>query len=277
MTTNKSIILAIGKRCFMHCPGCYNFFNDDTNIVTLKSIQHFGRILYEKYKINKITISGGDPLTLPNILKIVVTLKKIGFKINLDTTGIPLINDKKLAKSLLKNLDFLGLPLDGPDNKTIKLFRKGRLNYFKEIINLLNSLKGYYNKICINTVIHKGNSNALGEIAKIIYRYPVSKWQIFQFNPIGPGGYRNKEIYYLSEKKYEDSIEKLMKEAKFNKNITVEPKSIKFRNNKYILVDSSGYVWSPRKEKKSEDKRIIFGNIKEINNLENIIKLAFDY
>ncbi len=292
---HRHIIISVSKNCFVKCPGCYNFFGKCNNLVTNDEILNF---LYQlpKNKIEKITISGGDPLARENIVDLLCNIKKMGFKINLDTVGTRLLDDvytipkkEKLTKISVNDIapfvDVLGIPLDGSNNAIVSTFRTGRLCIFDESIKLLEILKNHKIKICINTVVHKLNIDDLKNIADILLKYPyITKWQLFQFMAIGPMGYLNREKYNISDEAFVFYCQKIKKYLKDNKSpIILNDKSRQKRKNLYLLIDNDGEAWTPfatnenywNDTKDENNKRIIVGNIKNKAEIDKIIEFIF--
>lgn len=296
---NKSIILSIGKSCFLVCRGCYNHFSTE-NLIDAGSIINFAKHLKESYGINKITVGGGDPLSRGDIVFILKAIKALGYKVNLDTTGLPFLYDVKIIMNgsgtarkvpildVIENVDVLGLPIDGPSEEINQKFRTGRDAVLSEILNLLNVLEDYKVKICINTVVHKNNFSVLKDIADLISKYKnIVVWQLFQFIPTGPIGYHNYRELLLDDKTYDRSMNILEKYCiKKGYSFVLEPKSRTRRKNIYLLIDSNGLMWCPETSAGTQEwnldcdmtsKRISWGNIKDLKNLDSNIKKAFDY
>lgn len=277
----------------MHCPGCYNFFSE--GLASRKDIFIFVKFLKEEYGLEKVTICGGDPLSRTDIFNILFDIKSLNLKINLDTSGLPLLHDESASNNIIKKIpvskiirfvDLLGLPVDGPDNHTVEIFRKGRSNYFNDIIKLIRELENYNLAICVNTVVHKYNFNKLNMVAnRLLGIKNIYCWQLFQFDPSGPQGYFNRKKYYISEIIFNKSIKKLEKYIREKKgDFLIEPKTVKKRRNSYILVDNGGNVWAPKKNKngwspnnKTNSQRIVFGNIKQHDKIKLIIDNVYKY
>lgn len=294
----KEISLAIGKSCFLRCSGCYNHFSPNA-LIDRDKVIIFTRFLKENYGLKKVTLCGGDPLSRPDILEILSYLKGLGLTIHLDTTGVPLFDDAKIiyfGTGIVKRIpldkisgliDVMGLPLDGPDDIVNRFFREGRRGYISEVIHLISNLNHLDQNICINTVVHKNNSNSLTQIADIIAPLNVTTWQLFQFAPTGPIGYANRNKFYITEKDFDRSIKQLKTYITANKiKIQIEGKSISRRKDNYLLVDSSGDIWCPKKTVSgrkwgpnlpTNKERVIFGNIKESTNFNEVINSAILY
>ena len=187
--------LAIGKRCFVSCPGCYTHFgrHEPDLKQLLASISRFVDL-----GLHDITISGGDPLTINQLLFFLDDLRDLGVRsIKLDTVGTHLLEnpmrretiagleDRPTLDSLLQRLDFVGIPLDGWSNTTVSLFRAGRPHLYTETVELLDAIDVAAGSpmVIINTVAHALNLSGLCRIGQEILRHPaVCYWNVFHFH-----------------------------------------------------------------------------------------------
>lgn len=205
---NIKLNLCISKHCFLNCLGCFNDFSSkpDCPYANIIEFLKFAR----KQGVEKITLSGGDPLAKENIANFISAIKKMGFSINLDTVGTPFITNAEITQTkemihqidnfeIFKKVDMLGIPLDGSTNEVQLLFRQGRYNLFDEQLAVIKKLHKNGIKVCINTVLHKGNYADLMNIFNLIKQFPnIVKWQIFQFAPIGPKGKANSAAFAIN-------------------------------------------------------------------------------
>lgn len=262
----KKLILCIANRCFIKCPGCYHIFPQNENEVTTEEIVSFISASIGE-GVTKITFTGGDPLTRPDISELVEFCHSSGLKVNIDTVGTPFVTtcltyDRKKKIELisdhtfLKMVDFIGIPIDGSTDEIIQLFRRGRKNFLDEQLKVLSFLEKIDATVCINTVLHRGNFNDLNNIHSIISRFnSVRKWQIFEFMPIGELGYKNKKKYEIESNKTID-IDKL---SGLNPNLFIEYKTGVEREDSYMLVNSEGDAY---KNDLSNTVKL-YGNIKK--------------
>lgn len=290
----RHIILSIGRSCFTRCLGCYNHFSSNTALVSpshLKPLIESAR----KIGVEQLTVGGGDPLSHPQIIEILKLIKTNGYKVNMDTVGLPLVENAKIIfngygvvgkislSSIDGYVDYLGIPLDGPTNKINNQFRSGIEDYlssFKKILSLLNKSSI---PISINTVVNKTNYRHLQDIYHILKPYQcIKRWQLFQFMPIGPLGYRNREKFQILEKTFITCVDRL-KDIVQN-SIIIDSKSCTQRKNLYLLVDSFGIAWTPKHSNVSQwsqdldslDEQIIIGDIKKgKKEIDRILKLLF--
>jgi Radical SAM superfamily len=282
--------LAIGKRCFVTCQGCYTHFGQHEPELKrlLESVSRFVDL-----GVRNITISGGDPLTINNLLFFLDDLRRSGVQsIKLDTVGTHLLDisprervtagfeGRPSLNSLMKRLDFMGIPLDGWSNATVSLFRAGRPQLYEETIELLDAIDGTTAcpMVIINTVAHAMNLSGLSRIGQEILRHPaVCHWNIFQFSPtdqvsteINAAYYITDPMFHTAEKAWRDSPASHSATAK---GITTEFRSVRSRLGQYLLINSDGVAWVPDERGQTISLGAVFQNEHQI--LSDWSKMVF--
>lgn len=272
----KKINLCIAKQCFLNCPGCYNIFSNSKEISTGEVIAF---IEYAKERgLEKVTISGGDPLTRSDIELIIKKCIDLELKINIDTVGLTLIgskvtrgNKKSIPKfrniELLKKIGNLGIPLDGSNNEIVSTFRHYNKdsNLFKEIIKVLDFCEKSKIKICINTVLHKQNIDDIPNIFNIINKYKcIKSWQVFQFMPIGLFAKKNEDKYKISIENF-NTVKKRIENEKTKIEINFKPAIERAYN--YMLIDSNGKAYKVDLSNNITE----YGNIRDNKTWNNIL------
>lgn len=277
----------VSNKCFIYCKGCYSYSREEncSSILSIETICNFLKFAYN-YGIKKVTLCGGDPLARDDIILLIKRIKEIGLKISIDTIGTPLIRDvtiggktvKKInIKEIAKYVDEIGIPIDGSNSEIFRLFRPTNDDILKNQVSICHELEKNKIKTCINTVAHKGNLNDAEKLAKLINKLDgVSKWQIFQFAPLGRVGFLNRKLFEISEEEFE-TFENNVLNALENSSKILEFKKCKDRVKHYMLIDNSGNAWVPEFERiitnnsiSSLSDRLIIGNINNINDWSNI-------
>ncbi|MBS0271845.1 MAG: radical SAM protein [Proteobacteria bacterium] len=297
MRERLSLNISVARSCFVKCLGCYNHFGNTPNLISTQNILLFLAVA-KKRNFTKVTLCGGDPLSRPNIIDLLDKVKSLGFYISLDTVGTPLLGEAKTifygsaiinkidAADIAKYVDLVGIPLDGTSDEVTSLFRTARPNHFAEQTLILKMLSAAEAKICINTVVHKGNIDHIEKMLPILSDLEgIKRWQLFQFMPIGPLGYKNRETYEVSDEKFFLLKEKITNQKElFLKNTDVEFKAKAERKGNYMFVDSEGLAWVPNiamneewdKQKDTTHKRLIIGNINIPDDHEKILERALN-
>lgn len=269
----KGFNLLVTSKCPRRCLGCYNdFYNEDlSKEVWIKFIDFLA-----DSGINKLTITGGDPLSRDDIFDILKYCFDKGFKINLDTVGTLLLeSDKTLKKrygknfswDILRRLESIGIPLDGSSSEVVNVFRNENEQFFATQLKIIEKLCKNKCRVSINTVLNKGNYHDMEQLYTLLKRYPIHKWQVFQYMPVGNSSEANKKRLYINEKLYNKiklNIEKFSKDSPFIVNI----KSEASRYGHYLLIDAKGFAYV-RESRTSP--RLNAGNIRYKRDWKNIM------
>lgn len=269
----------VSQSCFVYCKGCYSFSREEkrgTYIATDKLIEFLKYVYNEGTK--KVTLCGGDPLAREGIIDLIEKIKEIGFNISLDTVGSPIIKVVKINKKIIinqidvnkiaKNVDVIGIPIDGSNNEIFKRFRKTKADLLNEQLLICQKLHQAGANICINTVAHKGNFEDAEELAKLIKTLSyINKWQIFQYEPLGKYGAKNRKDFEITNEQYLNFKSRVLKVFE-NDSSKIQFKSHNDRKNAYMLIDNSGNAWIPSKDIMSYtnfsydlSNNVIIGNI----------------
>ena len=102
LTDNSISWLEPTAACNLHCDGCYRQNEKDSH-KSLKQINEELDVFTRLRKVDGISIAGGDPLTHPDVIDIVKSVKERGLKPILNTNGLA------LTKELLMELKKAGV------------------------------------------------------------------------------------------------------------------------------------------------------------------------
>ena len=160
-------LIEVTPRCDLGCPICYANAGSGEPL-SLKKIEQMMDFLQDSESGNAeiLQISGGEPTTHPDIIKIIELAKSKKFKyVMLNTNGLRISKYEAFVKELSK---FKGgfeiyLQFDGLDNKTYYHLR-GK-NLFEAKKEAINNLTKYAIPITLVATIEKGiNDNEIGNI-----------------------------------------------------------------------------------------------------------------
>jgi len=294
---NVTLHLSIARSCFVQCHGCYNHFSNNPQLISDDAVLDF-LAQARNHDIKKVTVCGGDPLSRPKIIELLKSIKQLDFFITVDTLGVPLLRDEKTifhgrhlvkqidARDLTMHTDLIGIPLDGPSDEIISMFRKGRSDIFKDQLATIDVLDQCNANICINTVVCKTNYKSIIDLIPFIKKPKnIKLWQFFQFMPIGPLGFKNRDRYMIEDSEF-NKFKSAMTQAAIKNDLAIrlEFKKASDRKGTYLLIDSNGDAWSPdylnfddkiSKNLCSTNRRTIIGNIKNKKDWTNIIDAVF--
>ena len=252
----NGVNFAIGPSCFVKCLGCYDHFGNTAKrggLIRADDVLGFAKEA-GALGVAEVTLSGGDPLTHPDIVEIARGLKDNGFFVNLDTVGKAFLAPAKMAFygdgeisqvdmfALRGSVDLLGIPIDGPSDAVIGAFRISRTgSMLADGLTLIRMSAEHRMSTCVNTVLHRQNVAFLPELAEVIANSGAKKWQIFEFQPIGPLGSRNASLFRLEPGEFAAATRKLP----YLPNIAVQTKDAAARKEAYFMVDDAGFAWHP--------------------------------
>jgi len=264
--------LAIGPSCFVRCRGCYNYFGNTARTGGLVSAEEALDFLCEARMlgVTQITISGGDPLTHPEIRQILMGISRLGLTTKVDTVGTALITDASVrfygtgtikqfsARDIAPYIDTLGLPLDGSSEETSSQFRAGRENLTNEVMKTIVIAKEAGIRVCVNTVAHRGNLADLSRVMGLVVSSGADEWQIFEFQPTGSLGSRAANLLKLDPGEFHSGTQSLLSSNNHSPNLKIVYKSRALREGAYFLVDDAGVAWIPAA---SGNRRTVIGHI----------------
>jgi len=214
MNSENELLIEICKKCYLDCKFCSS--NADKNSLSFIDLNTIKTIIRDanRLKISKIQISGGEPFTHPNLLRICEWLSKNNKKIYIYTCGninlegdlhqIPYETLKYLKELRVETLRF-NLQSHKPE---IHNFLTNSNSFKNAILSLKNSID-----LGFNTEIHiiplKQNYIELSESIKFFRNLGISKVKFLRFVPHGRGSI-NKFFLDLNQTQYEDVIKKLI-------------------------------------------------------------------
>ncbi len=220
--------------------------------------------------INKIRITGGEPLVRKDIIKFISTLLKLKgiYDLSLTTNGVLL---SEYAKDLFRlGLRRINISLDTLDKEKYKIITKtGNLDKVLEGIN--KAIKFGFEPVKINVVVMKNiNEDEVIEFAKLTFKEPLHV-RFIEFMPIGQGiiSWQDKFISNVQLKQYCESIGELQEIKNFSNSTTSS--IYKFRNAKgtisFISPISDPFCSKCCRLRLTSDGklRLCLGSDKEIN------------
>ena len=149
--------------CNMRCPYCHN-----PDIVFGKNGLDFSVVssfLQKRKKVLEgVVISGGEPTLHPDLEKICIRIKKMGYKIKLDTNGTGVHVVENLASKGL--IDYVAVDIKASPTKYAAVSGK---DTFTETIETIKTAMKYDLDIEARTTLHSSLLN-LGDIKEIIAR-----------------------------------------------------------------------------------------------------------
>ena len=105
--------------CNFHCPFCYNRDLVEGSVKLIPEEEIISFLKKRKKLLEGLVISGGEPLLQKDIAEFISKIKKLGYKVKIDTNGT---YPKKLKELIEKKLiDYVSMDVKAPKNKYDKL------------------------------------------------------------------------------------------------------------------------------------------------------------
>lgn len=177
------IVLNFSHRCNMACKWCYVPFGDSP-----PKVETCRRIVARSAEIgiSAITFGGGDPFMYSFLGEIILSAKRLGLFVHVDTNGIAMRPSTKNADLLNTLIDLLGLPLDGPDAQTHGSIRSSP-QHFQILLDRLSWILPFRHKLKLNTIVTAENVSLLPEMARLIASIRPNRWSLYQYWPLSDG------------------------------------------------------------------------------------------
>ena len=212
----KDLRISVIDKCNFRCPYCmpkeifgerYQFLKNN-ELLTFEEIYEITKI-FSKMGVEKLRITGGEPLLRKDLAKLISKLKSINEikEIALTTNGFLL---KKFAQPLKDSgLDRLTVSLDSLNSESYKELNGQNLDLNKTLESIEFAKYLGFENIKINTVVMKGinedqiiNLAEFGRKNNLIVRY-IEYMDVWNINGWKPEDVVNaEEIIRIIEKKY---------------------------------------------------------------------------
>ncbi len=155
--------LILTTKCNLKCKYC--FYNNDTYSINnadldLPKFYEFFDNITVKSPIDRLTITGGEPLLRKDLLTFISEISKKVRNILILTNGILLT--EQILKDIFKNNVKLGISLDSLNDSYGNKFR-GKHSELLKSLQLIHSL-GYASKVTLNTTISPNNLTDVEDI-----------------------------------------------------------------------------------------------------------------
>ncbi len=162
------LLLELTYRCPLHCVFCYNpleFERIDQELDTAEWL----RVLEEARGLGAVQLglSGGEPLARDDLEIIVAEAHRLGFYINLITSGVGL-NESRIAALKAAGLDHIQLSFQDSSQKLNDFLSSTRTFELKSKVAAL--IKEYDYPMVLNVVLHRHNIAHVEEILQMADR-----------------------------------------------------------------------------------------------------------
>jgi len=231
--------IQLTSKCNLNCDFCFRRLNiKETSFNRIKEVIK----KLAEYNTTTLVLSGGEPLLVKDIKKILKFAKKLGIKTVLQSNGILL---KKRLNSFAPYINWISLSLDGWNEQTNAIMRSAK--QFKATIEVLPLIKKHDIKIKLGTVVTKKNYKNIKDIGKLIQSY-VTVWKLYQFYPRAHTyAHKNKNQFIIDDNTFLKTAKEIRRA--FPK-LSISTHSIKeFDKSPCLLINPNGDVYVTRNAK----------------------------
>ncbi len=171
-----SIRLEITSKCNLQCAYCHNAeFQNGSSDMTSEEILKLIQNLKKEYSINKVLLTGGEPLVKKDICHLVEEITQMGIKVDMVTNGT------LLTPELVENLERAGLKririsLDEVSEKTCIRGNSSPSKLWEMAKYIVDHSKI---ELCIHTVCSPSNVHSLFEVYQKVLEVGARRWRVF--------------------------------------------------------------------------------------------------
>jgi len=235
--TAKKLRVSVTDRCNMRCMYCMPKNNskwfDSTEVLSFEEIIRLSSI-FANLGVEKIRITGGEPLVRPSIENLIKSIAKIRHikSLGLTTNGLLLLERVEALKS--SGLNSVNISLDSFKKDRFKMMTG--INGLGKVISSIQKAKDAGFDVKINTVVVRGwNDDEVVEFANFARRTGITV-RFIEFMPLdGTGIWRSDLVFSKKE-----MIEKL--ESNIGKVFPVLEQEISAPAKLYSFSDRIGTV-----------------------------------
>jgi MoaA/NifB/PqqE/SkfB family radical SAM enzyme len=222
--------------CNLRCPFCFGPRHDRRTMSAWDAMRVAEFLI--GHGVRSTVISGGEPTLLKYLPHVLHRFKEAGIQTILSTNSL---SSSYSLVDIAHLLDWIALPLDGPEKSINNLLRVGREDHFSTILQSLVGLRtrAPHVNIKLGTVVTRLNHDSVHNIPYIL---PVGAlpdiWKIYQLSFTNYGE-DNREILAVSDDEFEKTLERCAQTAA-NVGLSVTAYRNVDRNGKYLFIDPNG-------------------------------------
>jgi cyclic pyranopterin phosphate synthase len=209
----KKLRISVTDRCNMRCGYCMPKDNtkwfDTTDVLSFDEITRLSSIL-ANLGVEKIRLTGGEPLVRPSIENLIKSIAKIGNIKSIGLTTNGLLFQEKVEALKSSGLDSVNISLDSFKEDRFKMMTG--VNGLDKVVNSIQKAKDVGFDVKINIVVVRGwNDDEVVEFANFARRTGITV-RFIEFMPLdGSGIWRNDLVVSKMEmiEKLESNIGKV--------------------------------------------------------------------
>ncbi|TQM82827.1 radical SAM family protein [Saccharothrix saharensis] len=224
-------------RCNLACRFCYLPFDGRASAYDTW-LDVVGRLV--ELGAESITFGGGDPFRyrrFPELLGHVrAELPQITF-VQVDTNALGWA-ERSLA-DIAATVDLVGLPVDGSTD-AVHTRMRDRAGHLDRVLHVVERLQGQV-PIKINTVVSRVNAGDLVQLGRLLSRYRIAIWSLYEFWPVGPIAVRNKPGFQLGADEFAAAVDRVVSSCP---DLPVEVNAAAARSKSYFFTSQTGRAYA---------------------------------
>ena len=176
MRNYSSIRLEVTSKCNLQCEYCHNSeYSNRKDDMTTEEILQLIRDIKKRYPINKILLTGGEPLVNKDIFKIIEQISMLGIKADLVSNGT-LLTEKIVRQLERSGLQRIRLSVD-EIGETSELRSTAKPNEIWRIARMIKEVSNI--EVCIHTVCSPTNVTQLFDVYLMTLNVGAKRWRVF--------------------------------------------------------------------------------------------------
>ena len=191
--------------CNKSCAFCHSFYTKPKELPYVDNSVILSKLI--KAGINRVTISGGEPLLYSNIYNIVKSLHCHGINVTIISNGFIPENIE-----VYRNVEEIVFSLDSVDPVINESIGRGAKHQYEvvEALRIARQLNPGV-RIRINSVVSKINMSFLNDVGLFLRVHNISKWRLFKFAALREKSKLNKDRFQIPETDYLNIVKQLQK------------------------------------------------------------------
>ncbi len=199
----REVAIEVTTACNLACGICFQTKAEERHLPWRTLLETFKQM--RRIGLQHVRFTGGEPLLYPHLEKAVVTAKKLGFHVLLNTNGI-LMSESK-AKFFGRYADSVLVSLRGCDSSSESRLTGVKAD-FRDKLRRIRSLSSHSSHVRIGTVISRHLIHRLEDYLRILRWTRVSHWELYR-----PMAASSQQEYRLTQKDFIELI-RLLKRYK---------------------------------------------------------------
>jgi GTP 3',8-cyclase len=196
--THRSLRISIVDKCDLRCTYCMpedQHFLRREELMTRGEIATIARLFVDRFGIDKIRLTGGEPLLRPDVVDIVRDLNAMGVKLGLTTNAVSL--HKYLDQLFDAGLRSLNVSLDTFDAERFK--RIARRDSYEQVWRNVQQAHQHGMRIKLNMVVMRGvNDDEILPFVELTKEKDIHV-RFIEFMPFAGNHWGRERVYTYAE------------------------------------------------------------------------------